>query len=85
MVDELKKAEIQLIKQTQCTEFQEEWKALVHRRPLPTNSKLIALKPKLDNDRLMRSDGRLKKAKFLSYDVRYPVVLRETAGLRHQL
>ena len=61
MVDELMKAEIQLIKQTQCTEFQDEWKALAHRRPLPTSSKLLALKQKLDNDGLMRSDGRMKK------------------------
>ena len=75
MVDELKKAEIQLIKQTQCTEFREEWKALAHRRLLLTNSKLLALKPKLDSDGLMRSDGRLKNDKFLCYDVRYPVIL----------
>ena len=34
-IDELKKAEI---KQTQCTEFQEEWKALTHRRPLTYQS-----------------------------------------------
>ena len=55
--------------------YKEEWKALAHRRPLPTNSKLLALKQKLDNDGLMRPDGRLKNAKFLSYDVRYPVNL----------
>ena len=74
-VDEPKKAEIQLIKQTQCFEYfecQDEWKALAHGRPLPSNSKLLALKPKLDDDGLIRSDGRLKNAKFLSltFDIR---------------
>ena len=58
------------VKQTQCTDFQEEWKALAHRRPLPTNNKLLALKPKLDNDGLMRSDGRLQMLNFfpMTYD-----------------
>ena len=36
---------------------------------LSTNSKLLALKPKLDDDGQMRSDRRLTHAKFLSYDV----------------
>ena len=45
-----------------------------HGQPIPTNSKLLALKPKLDNGGLLRSDGRLRNAKFLSYDVRYPVI-----------
>ena len=75
MTDELKKAEIQLIKHTQYFEFLAEWKALALGQPLPTKSKLFALKPKLDNDGIMRSDGRLKNAKFLSFDVRHPVIL----------
>ena len=74
-VDELQQAEIQLIKQTQRAEFPEEWKSLAQGRPLPASSKLLGLKPKLDDDGLVRSDGRLKNARFLSYDVRYPVIL----------
>ena len=74
-VDELQQAEIQLIKQTQRAEFPEEWKSLAQGRPLPASSKLFGLKPKLDDDGLVRSDGRLKNARFLSYDVRYPVIL----------
>lgn len=73
--DELKQAEIQLLHYTQVTEFREEWKSLSRRKPLPSNSKLLGLQPKLDDDGLMRSDGRLKYAQFLSYDVRYPVIL----------
>ena len=75
IADERKKAEIQLLKHTQFVYFQKGWKALSHGQPTPTNSKLLALKPKLDNDGLLRSDGRLRNSKFLSYDVLYPVIL----------
>ena len=44
-------------------------------KPLPSNSRLLGLQPRLDDDGLMRADGRLKHAEFLSYDVRYPVIL----------
>ena len=57
------------------TEFREEWKALSGKKSLPSNSKLIGLQPKLDDDGLIRSGGRLKYAEFLSYDVRYPIIL----------
>ena len=73
--DELKRAELQLIQHAQMTEFREEWKALSSRKSLPRNSKLLGLQPKLDDDGLMRSDGRLKHAEFLSYDVRCPTIL----------
>ena len=73
--DELKRAELQLIQHAQMTEFREEWKALSSRKSFPGNSKLLGLQPKLDDDGLMRSDGRLKHAVFLSYDVRFPIKL----------
>ena len=73
--DELKVAEVQLIKETQRVEFKEERTALSRGKPLPSSSKLLGLKPMLDKDGLMRSDGRLAHAKFLSFDVRYPVIL----------
>ena len=73
--DELKQAEIQLVKFTQTAEFREEWKALSNGKSLPSGSRLLGLNPKIDDDGLIRSDGRLKYAKFLSYDVRFPVIL----------
>ena len=73
--DELKQAEKQLIQYTQVTEFSKEYKALSRGKPLPSDSKLLGLHPRLDDDGLMRSDGRLKNAKFLSYDVQHPVIL----------
>ena len=72
---ELKNAEIQLIRYAQYTEFPDEWAALSRGRQLSSNSKIIGLQPKIDDDGLMRSDGRLQNAKFLSYGVRYPVIL----------
>lgn len=48
---------------------------LVHGKALSSRSRLLGLQPKLDTDGIMRSDSRLKNAKFLSYDVRYPVIL----------
>ena len=75
IADELKRSEIQLVRQAQQSEFQDEWKALVNGRSLSSNSKLLALKPQLDDDWLIRSDGRLTNAKFISYDVRHPVIL----------
>ena len=74
--DALKKSEIQLVKQAQRCEFQDEWNALLSRRPLSSNSKLLALNPQLDDDGLIWSDGRFTNAKFISYDVRHPVILQ---------
>ena len=67
--DELKKSEIQLVKQAQRCEFQDEWNALLSR------PQLLALWPQLDDDGLMCSDRRLTNAKIVSYDVRHPVIL----------
>ena len=73
--DELKRSEVELIRRTQQSEFQDEYKALVNRRPLPSNSKLLSLKPKLDDDGLIQYDGLLTNAIYIFYDVRYPVIL----------
>lgn len=73
--DEIKSAEIQLIKQEQWTHFKEEWTALSRGQSLAASSKIIGLQPKLDENGLMQSDGRLKYADFLSFDVRFPIIL----------
>ena len=59
----------------QAEAFKEEFTALIHKKELPSNSKLLGLCPKLDGDGIIRSDGRLAYAEFLSYDVRYPAIL----------
>lgn len=67
-------AEIHLIKEVQRLDFKEEWTASSRRKPLPSRSKLIGLKPVFDEDGLMRSDVRFSHAKHLSFDVRYIVI-----------
>ena len=72
---ELKTAELQFLRYAQYTEFPDKCTALSRGQQLSSNSKIIGLRPKIDDDGLLRSDGRLQNAKFLSYDVRYPVIL----------
>ena len=59
VTDELKRAEVQLIKQSQRSYFRDEWRTLSYGQPLPKSSKLLGLKPNLADDGLIRSDGRL--------------------------
>ena len=73
--NELNQAEIKLIKETQSSYFPEDYESLTHEKVLSSSSKLLGLQPKLESDGIMRSDSRLKHAKFLSYDVQYPVIL----------
>ena len=75
LTDETKIAEVQLIKWVQRTDFKEEWLALSQGKPIPLRSKLLGMKPMLDENGLIRSDGRLAHAAYLSFDVRYPVIL----------
>ena len=74
-VEEITDAERQIIKTMQQEVFSEEYSALVRGNRLPTQSKLLGLCPRLDEDGVMRSDGRLKYAEFLPYDVRFPIIL----------
>ena len=73
--DELEEAETQIIRTAQRSSFYLEYKLLKQNKPLPQNSKLLSLNPVIDEDGLLRCDGRLKYAEFLPYDVKYPVIL----------
>ena len=73
-LDEIRDAKKLIIKNMQREVFYE-YVALQKRRQLPIDSKLLGLCPKLDEDGIMRSDGRLQYAEFLPYDVRYPILL----------
>ena len=44
-------------------------------RELPKNSKLLGLKPRLDEEGHIRSEGRLRYAEFLSEDAQFPIIL----------
>ena len=72
---EIADAEIGIIREAQQEAFCEEYKALVKDKTLPSNSKLLGLKPVLDEDGLLRSDGILRYADYLPFDVRFPIIL----------
>ena len=62
---EIEDTEVQVIKSAQREAFPEEYLALQRRRELPKNSKLLAFRPRLDEEGPMRCDSRLKYAEFL--------------------
>ncbi len=74
-VEEIEDAEIQIISNMQKLVFSEEYTALKKNKVLSNNSKLLALNPQLDDDGLMRSNGRLKHADYLSSAERFPIIL----------
>ena len=72
---EIEDTEVQAIKSAQREAFPEEYLALQRRKELPKNSKLLAFRPRLDEEGQMRCDSRLKYAEFLSHDARFPIIL----------
>ena len=72
---EILDAETAVIKEAQQQAFGEEYTALSNQRPIPKNSKLLTLKPIIDEEGLLQSDGRLTYAKYLPFDVRCPIIL----------
>ena len=73
--DEIRDAETSIIRQVQASSFREEYEALLNQRPLPTHSKLASLNPRLDEDYVLRSQGRLQLADTLSFDAKHPILL----------
>ena len=73
--EEIRDAENEIIAQAQGNAFPLEIQALKRGKELPKNSKLIRLRPRLDEYGLIRSDGRLQYAEFLPFDVRFPIIL----------
>ncbi|XP_033103464.1 uncharacterized protein LOC117106223, partial [Anneissia japonica] len=73
--EEFMDAEKLIIKAAQQEAFNEEIKKIKKRQNLSVNNVLIALNPKLDDDGLLRSSGRLDLNESLPYDVRNPIIL----------
>lgn len=72
---EIEEAETRIIRKAQKCEFYCEYRLLKQNKPLQQSSKLLNLNPVIDEDGLLRCDGRLKYAEYLPYDVRYPIIL----------
>ena len=73
--EEITDAENSIIRTAQREAFSMEYIALLKGKKLSSQSKLLGLSPRLDDNKIMRSYGRLKYAEFLPYDVRYPIIL----------
>ena len=73
--EELTEAEHSIIIEARNTGFPGEYMSLLHGKTLPKDSRIISLNPKIDEDGLLCSDGRLIHANALPYDVKYPIIL----------
>ena len=73
--EEIENAEILIIREAQQAAFTEEYHALQENKLISKKSRLKTLVPLLDEDGLIRCDGRLRFAEFLPYDMRFPIIL----------
>ena len=73
--EEIENAEILIILEAQQAAFTEEYRALQENKLISKKSHLKTLVPLLDEDGLIRCDGRLRFAEFLPYDMRFPIIL----------
>ena len=73
--EEIKGAEEEIVRLAQRQAFRDGYAALSSGKPIPKKSHLIKLNPCIDDDGVIRSDGRLKFANFLPYDTRFPIIL----------
>ncbi|KAL4238005.1 hypothetical protein ACF0H5_002716 [Mactra antiquata] len=74
-VSEVHDAEVVIIINCQKTSFTDEYKCLLNKKAISNKSKIIKLNPKIDIEGLLRCEGRLMFAEFVSYDCRYPIIL----------
>ena len=68
-------ARIQVMKSAQAESFGEEYSSLTSDKTLPGGNKLLALKPRIDEDGFMRSGALLENAEYLPHDINYPIIL----------
>ena len=63
------------IHKAQTESFPEEINSLIARKPLKGSSKLASLNPMIDDDGLLRANGRLQLAGTIPWETRYPIIL----------
>ena len=71
----MRETEEEIIRLAQREAFREEYLALTTRKLIPKKSLLMKLYPRLDEQALIRCDGRLRFAECVPYDVRFPIIL----------
>ena len=72
--EEVKEAQLCIIRDAQRSSFKE-YDMIREGKTLSTKSQLLKLMPKMDEDGVLRCDGRLCYAEFLPYELRFPVIL----------
>ncbi|XP_064645117.1 uncharacterized protein LOC135498663 [Lineus longissimus] len=73
--DELQQVQNIIISESQKKAFPEEYRAMTKGKPIGKSSKILGLFPRIDDEGVIRCNGRLKHAEFLSFDTRHPVIL----------
>ncbi|XP_065642164.1 uncharacterized protein LOC136073844 [Hydra vulgaris] len=73
--EEINDAETELVINAQKKTFAEEYNQLINNKGISKTSCLIKLSPRIDENKMLRCDSRIKNAKFLSFDTRYLIVL----------
>ena len=73
--EELREAEMEVIRAAQCEVFGAEYSEIKKGRPVSAKSQRVKLNPIFDADEVIRSQGRLSFAEQLPYDVRSPIIL----------
>ena len=74
-VDEITEAETKIIKTMQQNEFAEEYKCLTLGKELSGSIKILPLNPRIHENGLIRSVGRLENTDDLPFGVKYPIIL----------
>ena len=78
-----KRLQVKYIKQVQKAQLSDLRKALLSSNPVP--KQYLSLRPFLDNDGILRVNGRLRQAMWLDYDQRHPIILPKKGKLTHSL
>ena len=73
--EEIQDTEEDIIRQVQREVFSEEYQALKNNKAISSKSQLTKLSPRIDDDGVIRMEGRLQYADSLTYDARYPIIL----------
>ena len=74
-IQELEAAELAIIYGAQQDAFGDDISALKKGKTLPAASRLAKMCPRLDEDGLLRCDGRTRLADWLPYSTRFPIIL----------
>ncbi|XP_075150788.1 uncharacterized protein LOC142224895 [Haematobia irritans] len=72
---ELKTARLRLAVLSQRAHYPDEYYCLMEKKPLGSRSSLLSLNPFLDEEWVMRLNGRLSKCPTLSYSERHPIIV----------